>query len=185
MNNTIEIVSDGANVYCTLSVKANIKGKIILGACVIFLVILHITLFSSLTQEELKEFILPLFIFGALIIIFPVRYFIWNLYGKEHLIINTKSVSHRYDYGLVSTSLKTHVYNRLGTGYELVRQINQIEHGRLIFYTYNDENGLQELLFQTSVLINLEELIELDQAIDSLFEQELINRNNFIGYSLN
>lgn len=126
--------------------------------------------------------ILILFI---LFIFLPIRFLAWNLFGKESLIVNTKTISYCYDYGIIRTNLKTIHYDRLGTGFLSNRKDNEKEFGNLIFYNYNKDNNLPEVIHQTSVLIELEKLKEIDLLIQIIFENEFNEKHGFTAYSLN
>jgi len=182
MKNTIEIDTDGINVYAKLGVKANMIGKIIL----IALVFLILGSFATMTEEEeIGKLIIPLLIILTLIIAFPVRYLIWNIYGKEDLVVTTKTISHDYDYGIIKANIKTINFHRLGTGIETVQNENGIEKGHLIFYNYREVDNLPELIHETTILIETEKIHELDMAIRTIFENETKEMPSDLNFSLN
>lgn len=185
MKNTFEIETDGINVYAKFGVKANMIGKIILIILLAFVFsILGIATFFS-EQEEVGEMILPLLIILALTIAFPVRYLIWNIYGKENLIVNTKTISYNYDYGIIRTNIKTINFHRLGTGIETVQKENGIEKGYLIFYNYREADNLPEVIHETTILIETEKIHELDMAIRTIFDNETKEMPSNLDFSLN
>jgi len=185
MKNTIEIDTDGINVYAKLGVKANMIGKIIL-IILLALVFLILGFAATLTdEEEIGKLIIPLLIILTLIIAFPVRYLIWNIYGKENLVVNTKTISYNYDYGIIKTNIKTINFHRLGTGIETVQKENGIEKGHLIFYNYREADNLPEVIHETTILIETEKIHELDMAIRTIFENETKEMPNNLNFSLN
>lgn len=89
----------------------------------------------------------------SLLYIFPIKYLLWNLFGKEHLIINTKSISHSFDYGFIKTNLSTQPVNRLETYYQQRMSDETNEFGQLVFYNYRQDNNLPELIYTTNALL--------------------------------
>jgi hypothetical protein len=185
MKNTIEIKTDGINVYAKFGVKANRIGKIIL-IILLALVFLILGFGASLVEEkDIGKLIIPLLILLTLIIAFPVRYLIWNMYGKENLVVNTKTISYNYDYGIIKTNLKTINFHRLGTGIQTVQIENGIEKGHLFFYNYREEDNLPEVIHETTILIETEKIHELDTAIRTIFENETKDMPGSLNFSLN
>ncbi len=185
MKNTIEIKTDGINVYAKLGVKANMIGKIIL-FILLGLVFLILGFGASMTeQKEVGTLILPLLILLTLIIAFPVRYLIWNIYGVENLVVNTKTISYNYDYGIIRTNLKTINFYRLGTGIQTVQKEKGIEKGHLIFYNYREADNLPEVIHETTILIETEKIRELDLAIQTIFDNEIKENPSDLNFSLN
>ncbi|GGF22063.1 hypothetical protein [Flavobacterium limi] len=175
MKNTIEKHFDGINIHSTLKINSSKIGKIVLAIfLIIFLGVLSLVL-STLEKDEIASAIIPVLIISAIIIIFPLRYLIWNIYGKEVLIVNSKSISYYYDYGFFKTNFKTILFTRLGTQIEFVREYDGIENGRLIFYNYREIDDLPEEIHRTSILIDIVTLEVINCEITELFES-----NNFL-----
>lgn len=185
MKNIIQKHSDGINLYSIFKVEASKTGKIILSICIIILLVVFVLVISTIEKQYIASAVLPILIFSGFMIIFPVRYLIWNLYGKENLIVNTKSISYFYDYGFFKTNLKTIFFYKLGTGFQFVREDEEGEKGRLLFYNYNKESNLPELIHQTSVLLDLVDVSEIDLEIKSLFEKPENADSNFYAFSEN
>lgn len=185
MKNRIHISSDGINAYATIKVNASKTGIRILSILLIVELVLITWLFSQATYKDILEMIIPLLIIMVLFVGLPAKYLLWNLYGTEELIVNTKSISWRYNYGFYQTNLKIVKYNKLGIGYEKVRETGNGEIGRLVFYNYRKDDNLPELIHQTSVLLSMDELEKFDKKILDIFENEFYNKNNFIPFSLN
>ncbi len=185
MKNSITIDNDGLNIYATLTVKANPIGKVVLGIIVLLLTALLLFAITNLPQKDAGQFALPLIILAAFILIVPFRYLIWNMFGKEKLLINTKSLSYSYEYGFATTGYKTIKFDSLGSGFEFVRRMKTTDLGKLLFYNYDKDTGLPILIYQTSVLVSESELGELDNEISSLFESDFYDRHGFVGFSQN
>lgn len=185
MKNKFEINNDGINVYVTFFVNSHPAGKILISIFVLILIGLLIYLPTTITNEELRDFIFPFLVFGILVFVFPVRYLLWNLFGKENIIINTKSLSYNKDFGLYKTNLKTLKHNRLATGFEWIRTFENIEYGNIVFEKFNEENDLPESLYTTSVALDKESIKQIDEEISKLYNIGNDEEIDFSNISLN
>ena len=185
MKNIVRVDSDNVNLYVTLEVRSKPIGLIVLGAKILSVAGFLFYILSGLDGEEVGGFLIPLFFISLVFIVLPLKYLLWNLCGKENIIINTKLVQHSYDYGLIRTNPKVKHFHRLVTGYEKVRIEDGQERGKLLFYNYRNEDDLPEMIFETTILIEKEEIEAIEKQIDGLFSKELFRKNDFIGYSLN
>lgn len=185
MKNLLIKYEDGINLYATFSVKANVTGKVILSMMILLLLTIYFFVASTITKDDLREMLIPLILIFFLIIFFPVRYLLWNLFGKETLIINTKTVSYSYDYGILKTNLKTIHFDKLGTGFQFVKEQDEIESGKLIFYNYREKDNLPEIIHQTSVILNIIDIHKIDMELSKIFANEFNEKNGFIPYSEN
>lgn len=185
MNNRIKINTDGINIYVTLFVKSNKKGKIAMSIIVLILLFILGAMINETNDNNLKNFVFPITIFAILIIVFPVRYLIWNLCGKEHLIINTKSISYKFDYGIYQTNLKTILHKKLASGFELLRKDGEIKKGNLVFYDFRKKDNLPIQIYQTSVLLDKEKVNMIDAEIRQIYEDEFNEKYHLIGFSPN
>ena len=181
MKNKININTDGVNVYVDLKVVSNLMGRVLLGLMILALVVLSV--WAVLSAEG---FPIGFYLVVALTMFFAVKYFLWNVYGEESIVINTKSINYSYSYGFLQTNLKTITFHHLGTGYEKIKMGGgQTELGKLLFYNFNKENNLPELIFESTVLVPKEQIAIMDQWIKDLFLSELYGDMRFIPYSLN
>lgn len=185
MKNRIEINSDGINAYAKISVNASKLGIKILAGFLVLEIIIVLGLLWQLKSEEVISVIIPILIGLIIFVGLPIKYLLWNLYGNEELIVNTKTISWSYDYGFFKTNLQTVKYNRLGTGFEKVRENNKEELGKLIFYNYREEDNLPEFIHQTTILLNKEEIEKFDKEISDVFANEFLNKNGFVPFSIN
>jgi hypothetical protein len=183
--NNFEIKNDGINVYVTFFVNSHPVGKILLTIFVVFLIGLLFYLPSTFSKEEISDYIFPFIIFGIIVFVFPFRYLLWNLFGKENLIISTKSLSYYRDYGVYRTNLKTLNHNRLGTGFECSRTYDNVKYGNLVFEKYNDETDVPEHLYTTSVVLNFESIEKIDKEISKIYEIKMDEELGFHPVSLN
>lgn len=185
MNNRIKITTDGINAFATICVSASKVGIRILVGCIVFEIFILIGLFSQLKAEEVTSTVIPVILAAIIFLSLPLKYLSWNLYGKEDIIINSKSISWSYDYGFFKTNLETIKIDRLGLGYEKVRTNDIEEIGRLLFYNYRAKDNLPEMVHQTTVLLSLNDIKEFSNQIDKIYENEFFNENGFIPFSLN
>lgn len=183
MKNVVIKYNNGLNLYATLSVKANITGKIIVAIMILTLLTIYAFIASTITKEHLRDMLFPLILMLALILYFPVRYLLWNLFGKETLIVNTKTVSYSYDYGILKTNLKTIHFDKLATGFQFIKEQNKIKTGNLVFYNYGTEDNLPEIIHQTSVLFEEIDILEIDMEISKIFLNEFDENINYIPHS--
>lgn len=159
--------TDGINLYLELNIKTQLFGKVLLLICILmaFVPILFLAYDSHKNPESTSDFVFPALIIVGLIIIFPVRYLIWNCYGKEFIVINKKSISYNYNYKIISTNLKTIKIDHLGTFIEIVKEDNGTQYGKLLFYNYDNETNLPEFVFQTTVLLDINMLQEIENTL--------------------
>jgi energy-coupling factor transporter transmembrane protein EcfT len=185
MRNLVHKHTDGINFYATFQVKANPVGKVVLSLMILILITVYIFVVSTITKNDLRAMLFPMILVFVLILLFPVRYLLWNLFGKETLIVNTKTISYRYDYGILRTNLKTISFDGLGTGFHVVRKENTMEYGKMLFYNYRKEDNVPQLIHQTSVLLDTIDCNEINLEISSLFMNDYNQNNGFIPYSEN
>ncbi len=185
MKNEYEINNDGVNIYLTLFVKSHPIGKILLSIFTLTLIILLIYIASTSSIKDEPQSVFGIIIFGAFIFFVPFRYLLWNLFGKEHLIINTKTLSYNRDYGIYRTNLKTKYHERLGLGIEHTRTFENIEYGNLIFNTYNKDSDLPELLYSTSINLELKKINNIENEIEKLYDIGIDENIEFSKASLN
>lgn len=182
---------DGVNLYLEFTVKTKLIGKLVLSLFILlcFIAIFYFIIKAPKDENNNSEFITAAIILTFLLIVFPIRYLIWNCYGKEFLIVNSKSLSYYYSYKFVDTNLNTKLINELSIAIEVVKEDENYEYGRLIFYNINDETNLNEFLFQTSVLLRYQDLELIRKEIFDIFFDEnfkqLKNKNLFKDIYLN
>lgn len=184
MRNKCNINTDGINVNIFSEIHIDTTGKI-------FLLITNLIvwpglfyIFSFIPVSLIKNFI-PVIIILPTILIFTLGgYTIWNLWGKEFVRVNVKSISYRRSYGIFETKEKVIKIDRLGFRYEKIRYFNNIEHGKIHFFNYN-ENNIPEDVFETSILIPKEKADEVDARITELFITEYYEEKEFAPFSMN
>ena len=182
MNNSADIQFDGVNVYVNLSIKVDRISNIMVAGFNIIAISLFVLLVSAVEKQEVGKFIIPFAIMSILIIFFPLRYMLWNFFGKEILIVNTKCISWAYNYGFFKTNLKKIPFRRIATSYEFVRESGGIDFGRLQFINYSPLTNLPVTIHTTSVLAPKGDIEKIQNAIEQLFYQK---DNSSISFSPN
>ncbi|WLD24841.1 hypothetical protein NU10_05535 [Flavobacterium dauae] len=153
MQNTYSKKFDGINLHLEFIVKTKLIGKLVLSLFILlcFVVLVYLAIPSSKDDNGSSDFVVPIVIFTIVIVAFPVRYLIWNCYGKEYLIINTKTLSYYYSYHLINTTLKTKKYNKLSIAIEIVKDNEEGKLGRLVFFDENfkeiDKNQISNKIY--------------------------------------
>jgi hypothetical protein len=185
MKNKIYTNTDGVNVYARIDVNASKPGIYILVILLITAFILFTIVLSQMPPEEITSMAIPLLLMLILCIGLPTKYLLWNLFGSEELIVNSKSVSWSYDYGFFRTNKKTYKFDRLGTGFESVRGTLDNELGKLVFYNYREEDNLPELIHETTLLLQRKDIEELDDLIRDIFTDEFLDSGGYVPFSAN
>jgi apolipoprotein N-acyltransferase len=147
-----------------------------------FLLILEIgTIFYLATQisKEDSNIMIPILLAG--VIFFSLKYLLWNIYGEEVVVINSKSLSYSYNYGVVKTSIKSIQSKSIRISYEITHSIDEQLFGHLVFRGNNPDNNLPYILHETA--INIEEKV-LQDTIEKI-EHFLILQNDKLFFSSN
>ena len=159
MKNRVEISNDNVCVYYDASIKPDTFLIIAITLVNIFLLILFIVIIASTYDADLPK--LSLFV---IYIVLPTIYTLtigrtclWNLFGKEHLVINTKSIAKKVSFGFFQSQWNSITINN--PTYEIVineRYAGQ-DYGTLRFL-HHDENDLPIEIFSTTVVLPIERL---------------------------
>ncbi len=185
MENKLEMNSDGINLYLTFSVRGNKKGLIVLG----LLLIIVVFSFLYMAVHEAKEISTSNGLLMMLVLLifmwFPVKYFLWNLYGVEHLIINTATISYSHDYGWFKTNLETIEFNALSVDLDEIRLDGKKYLGQLYFFDFDEKTKLPEMIHSTTAFLTMDQILEVQLGIASLFETSFNEERGFIPFSLN
>jgi hypothetical protein len=186
MRNEIKIVSDGVCLYITSKIIAHKAGLSALAAFnILFLIVVYFVLSLSESDPENVKIKVLFLLMGIPIYLFTLgRYTAWNLWGEERIIINTKTISYQYSYGIIEPRMTTKKFNTLSIGMNWKENSNDNEHGELILYDY-DENDLPIEIFSSTVCIKKEDLELINREIETLFINEIYKQNKFIPFSLN
>lgn len=99
MKDKFIINTDGVCVYVSVSVTNSLVGKILL--------LLANGIALTVLVLSVVEWIPALLLVTLVMLALLMRYTLWNLFGAENLIINTKSLSYQHDYGFWKTGYTT------------------------------------------------------------------------------
>ena len=168
MRNDYKLNSDGTYINLTLHLNSTTKGKVVLSIIVSILVGVLVYLPFSFPIINNPNIILPIIVFAIIIFVFPIRYLFWNLYGKEHIIINKKKLIIGKDYGVYITNLETQQFERLHIEFERTKTFEEIKFGNLIFKSFNKDPRLSKYIYSSSINLELEVINEIKNEIAKL-----------------
>lgn len=181
MDNQLLIYSNNINVHAVFLVKGNIMGKLVLGFLNLVILLAFVAYamfqFSSMSVFGVIAFLIAIVFYCY----FPLRYLLWNIYGKEHVLITTKSLSFWREYGFFRTRETNYLHKKMHLNFQTVIE----QTGLLQFLSVDEKTGMLNPIFQTTVLIEEEMIAALEIEIAKLYEQEIIETNGFAGYTLN
>ena len=155
------IFSDGICVYVSVSVNNSLVGKVALVVANAFIL--------SVFVLSIKEWIPGLFICTTIFLIMLIRYTLWNFYGKENLIANTKSFSYQHDYGFFKTSYITKPVHA-----RLILTNEEKEDGiYCTFITYRKTDNLPVEIYNMTFPVSEKDLQLINLLIEQLYINEL------------
>jgi hypothetical protein len=185
MKDNILIETDNINIYLKISVRSKKIGRILLTVIIILLIIFWIFAFSFVDGNEKGKIIAGLFIPCSLSLFLSIRYLLWNIYGTENVIINTKTISYSYNYGFFQTPLKTLYFNQLAFNFKVTKKENDSHFGEIVFFQYNPKTNLPEILHETTIEIESKRYKEIEEMIIEIFKNEKVEPTDFSEYPLN
>lgn len=120
---------------------------------------------AKMTVDEVMVFVVYIILMG----LFPLKYALWNAFGKEILIINQKSVSYQYHYGFIRNNLTTKTYQNLSIHFQNFLIDKEQKLGKIYFYEEDEKTGLLNVLHNTSIYILQSEYDIVTEEIKLLF----------------
>lgn len=166
MANTCTIESDRINVFITSHVRSHIAGKIALTVFNLALIAFYATIAFSIEEKEAGKFILPMLVMFVIFVVLPWRFWFWNFYGREIIVVNEKTIGRCYDYGITRTKLKIFNHYRLKCEYEYLKTEDGGDWGKIHFISHDPATLLPFELLETAVVIRKEDLDEAIAKID-------------------
>lgn len=140
------------------------------------LIILNIIVFLSLLLA-LFYWIPALLLIAASIEFGLGRYTLWNIYGREILIINDRSFSYEHYYGYFTTPINTQPISK---GIHIKTTSTVVENNEtyhyLAFATY-DDNNLPVTVYPMALPILEADLKAINKLLDKLSRNELTHFN--------
>lgn len=173
MDNHFTIENIDRTIYVTTSVKPKFYAYfllfIVIGVLLIPLIFVGFTTPDSMMLSST---------FIVLWILFPTKYAWWNVFGTEILIINDKSISYQYDFGLIQSQLISKPYKDLTINLENLIINDNNYFGKIYFFEEDELTGLKKVLHQTSIYISNEQFSYLtDEIAKSQISPEYFSLN--------
>jgi hypothetical protein len=172
---TAGIYSDDICVYVSVSANNGLTGKIALAlADLLVFIVLYFAII---------EWIPGLLICTLLLLMLLTRFTLWSFFGKENLIINTKSVSYQNDYGFFKTPYTTKlIKNKLVVvNHKTDEPEGYVNCG---FITY-DATDLPVDIYDMVFPISAEDSIYMQGLIEHLYLNKLSDNYDFPVINLN
>lgn len=172
MKNKLELQSNDINISAILHVQAKKIGKIIAMTMIVPLVIGYFVLLFSIDYENNGGAVLGLFVAGIFMVMFPLKFLFWNLWGAEIITISSKAITCEHDYGFFRSNKSNFKIDGIGTDIEIIRELSEYNTGRINFYNYPKETDLPEHIYSTSVLLEESELLRFENEIHNLLKEQ-------------
>ena len=185
MKNQITITNNGSGILLDLVLKAERRGKVVLTLFVVLLIGVVVFAISSAPRTAFPQIIIPAGIVLGLIFYFPVRYWLWNLFGEETFAITTRSISVERSYGFYRTRMETFPFSKLLITLDTARRFDGEEHGTMDFHGQDPVTGLPVFLVQTAVIVPKSDLERVRQEVDKMFQKENMEEAGYPSFSLN
>ncbi|WP_207534693.1 hypothetical protein [Desertivirga arenae] len=179
MKNVTTIHSDYLNIYVTAGVRSKLAGRILLGITVFIGFVLFCYLVIYLDFREMGKASIPIILVPGAFLFFLSKYLLWNFYGQEYLVLNSKTITYYYDYGFFRTNPTTIHYNRLGLRYSITDTFEDESFGRLSFINYNTETNLPEGIYETAVEISENHAAEIERLLEKIMFDEFNEERGF------
>ena len=161
----VELKKDYVNLHVLIEAETSnvVKGILIFfDVCALSIVIL-----------SLFDWLLALFVIGILLMALFGWLTLWYGFGKEKLVINTRSISYQYVYGIYTTKLETQSINRaLNVSLTPSGEKNGQESFNVIFETYN-KHDVPEEIYRTALAITRAEFAILKRSLRSLYFEQV------------
>jgi len=164
MKERIKIYSDEICIYVSIGVNNPLYGKVAL--------ILADALILSVLILAIVIWIPGLALVSLLFLFFLTKYTLWNIYGRENVIINTKNVTYQHDYGFFKTDYTILPINK---GLSLkVAPAKPTENKELLIKmtSYND-NDLPVEIYTMALSVPEDDVIRLNMLMKQLFVDKM------------
>ncbi len=168
--NKSKIEFNGINLYITLESEVKKWVRIVLVSANIIIFSLIIFGMLSVPENEVADFILPIFGFSVIILLTLTRTTIWNVFGKEYLMINHKSFNYQKSYGILTTNLKS-IKTDFGISLYFEDELSYTDKqlGAISFYRYN-EIYVEELIYKTTIKSDIETFNKVNSALEDIYK---------------
>lgn len=171
LSNSLSLQEHPTFIKLTLQVRTAVSARSVLAVCAALTTLLFALIAGTVEIDDNHAGVLlgVTAAFGALVVL-PWWYLIWNTYGKEHLLITTKSITHQLDHGFVLLRPKTHLHRELLVDLDLRDPGAPRSMGSLVFARLNERTGIPEEIMRTTILLRSEDLSSIRAAIARLYE---------------
>lgn len=162
-----QIWFDDLNLYIETRILKSLPAKIYMAALGLFFAIPGATILWMGGGPAIP---IAVMVFAAWNILIS-KLVLWNIFGKELIILNTKSVSYQRSYGIIETNLRTQPFQHLRIASVVTKENSGMEYSKLQFYNYN-EHGLPELLLESSIALPEQYIAAIFQHANNMFAPE-------------
>lgn len=163
--NQVSVHSDGICIYLTIKVRNALLPRL-------FLLLINLLMITAVAAAIF--YWLPLLFFIATVTeVFVARYTMWNFFGSELIMFNTKAMTYQHDYGFFKTKVVTSTIGKVlhCKAIATVREKNAILQ-YLEFGSY-DENDLPYVLYQAALPVQERDTRLILQLMDKLHVSKL------------
>jgi hypothetical protein len=170
MNDNL-IFFDGNVLYITLESKVKnwVKWLLIFVNIAIYSFILYV--FTFMPNKAEGSFILPLLIVYGVIYLTLTRMTLWNIYGRECMMISKDNFSYYRDFGLYRTPL---VHKELAQGLAVFDQqviaYEKETHVIISFYECLPNKQFQEII-TTSIKTQVQNLHKIHSLLNEMYDR--------------
>lgn len=164
------IFSDGGTLYITLESKVKLWVKVLLIIINVGLYCLPILLIATSDTNEIGKAVFSALLMSTAFFFFVTRPTLWNIFGRECMVITPDNFSYYRDYGLYKTQINnvkieygiaSHVENELAYEDEPYVVIS--------FYEYLPNEEYREIL-TTSIKTQEKNYLTIQELLDEIFE---------------
>jgi hypothetical protein len=168
MINRADIQSDGTTVSITSDACVKSSTKTLLTIGIMALIVLYVIFVFEIEIHHFRRLFIPTFIGGVLIVLFPLRFWFWKVFGKEKVIINAETITHFFDYGYFKAHVDVLPHNKLVTTFDFERKFNDEEYGHITFTSYIPETKKTKEICHTTVLLSKSEVNTIQELIEGI-----------------
>lgn len=163
--NLVSVHSDGICIYLTIKVRNALFPKVLL----VFFNMLLLTAIMAAVYYWIPVLLLVV----AITEVFLGRYTLWNLFGRELIMFNTKALTYQHDYGFFKTKTVTCTMGKLLN----CKAVATVRERKVILqyleFSSYDGNDLPYVLYQVALPVQERDTRLLLQLIDKLYVSKL------------
>lgn len=170
MKNTAQIRNNGTSVFYDSHVRLDTPQKITLTIANAFCISIYLLIALSVLSEKPSgsDVAVLLFIAPAAYYFLLFRRTLWNIYGSEHIVIDTGTITVSRKYKLFDTPTQTIPYSDLY--YRIIPHEHYYNKGNAVIeFLHHNEMGLQVIIFKSTIYVPTEQLEELVRQIGLIY----------------